>query len=197
MGRNKKLVEEIFRISRCLKMNLSKAIACFRELGFKPKLDRFEDRLVAQKIVYLLQLKGIKMGFGYDLYVRGPYSPDLTKEIYDHKQEFEQLKSDIVLDKKESKGIAQMKELFELNPGLLEVAATYSFLIKEGFSAYEATKKVKKLKSFFSGSQVAVGTNLAKVYLFPPSKQLIEEMKKEFAPLERAAIEDFNRRNYE
>jgi uncharacterized protein YwgA len=178
-------------------MNLKKAIACFKELGFKPKLDKFEDRLIAQKIVYLLQLKGVKTEFNYDLYVRGPYSPDLTKELYDHRQEFENLKTDVVLSKKESKAIQEMKELFELKPGLLEVAATYAFLVKEGLSAYEATKKVKKLKSFFTGSEVAVGTNLAKVYLFPPSEKDIAEMKKEFSRWEQAAIEDFNRRNYE
>lgn len=178
-------------------MNLKKAIACFKELGFKPKLERFEDRLIAQKVVYLLQLKGVKSGFSYDLYVRGPYSPDLTRELYSHKQEFEGLETDAFLKKDELSAVHEMKELFELKPGLLEVAATYSFLIKEGLSAYEATKKVKKLKSFYAEGQVAVGTNLAKLYLFPPSKELIEEMKKEFAPLEQAAIEDFKRRNYE
>ena len=171
-------------------MKTEKVIAILKELGFKPNINRFQDRLIVQKIVYLLQLKGVKIGFDYGLYVRGPYSPDLTKEVYSRVKDFENLRTAATLNSNEIKAIQKLKEIFELKPGLLEVAATYAFFIKEGFSAYEATKKVKKFKPFFSESTIAVGTSVAKEFLFKPSKKAEEEMKREFAVWENAYITD-------
>lgn len=38
----------------------------------------FNDRLILQKSVYLLQAAGIHMGYRFRWYIRGPYSPDVT-----------------------------------------------------------------------------------------------------------------------
>jgi uncharacterized protein YwgA len=38
----------------------------------------FNERLILQKSVYLLQSAGIHMGFRFRWYLRGPYSPDIT-----------------------------------------------------------------------------------------------------------------------
>ena len=38
----------------------------------------FNDRLILQKSVYLLQAGGIHMGYRFRWYLRGPYSPDMT-----------------------------------------------------------------------------------------------------------------------
>ncbi len=51
-------------------------------------------------------------------------------------------------------------------------------------------KKVRKLKPFMTETQIAVGVNKAKGFLFLPSEELIREIKKELAPWEAAAIED-------
>ena len=42
----------------------------------------FDKRLVLQKTVYLLQAFGLNIGYRYTWYLRGPYSPDLTKVAY-------------------------------------------------------------------------------------------------------------------
>lgn len=42
----------------------------------------FEDRLICQKKIYLLQSLGTDLGYAYNWYVRGPYSPALTSYIF-------------------------------------------------------------------------------------------------------------------
>lgn len=44
----------------------------------------FEDRLIAQKKMYLLQSLGTDLGYEYNWYVRGPYSPSLANYIYNN-----------------------------------------------------------------------------------------------------------------
>lgn len=44
--------------------------------------ESFDDRLVCQKKIYLLQSLGTDLGYSYNWYVRGPYSPSLTNYVY-------------------------------------------------------------------------------------------------------------------
>lgn len=44
--------------------------------------DSFDERLICQKKIYLLQSLGTNLGYTYNWYVRGPYSPVLTTYIY-------------------------------------------------------------------------------------------------------------------
>lgn len=46
--------------------------------------DSFDDRLICQKKIYLLQSLGTDLGYTYNWYVRGPYSPSLTSYIYNN-----------------------------------------------------------------------------------------------------------------
>ena len=46
--------------------------------------ESFDDRLMSQKKVYLLQSLGTDLGYTYNWYVRGPYSPSLTNNIYNN-----------------------------------------------------------------------------------------------------------------
>lgn len=41
-------------------------------------LSNFDDRLIFQKTIYLLQSFGINLGYPFSWYLRGPYSPPLT-----------------------------------------------------------------------------------------------------------------------
>ena len=50
-----------------------KVIAFFKELGFQFDISRFDNRLIAQKLVCLLDLRGIDFGYSCSLYVHGPY----------------------------------------------------------------------------------------------------------------------------
>jgi uncharacterized protein YwgA len=43
----------------------------------------FGQRLLTQKTVYLLQSFGLYLGYLFTWYIRGPYSPSLTRDAYD------------------------------------------------------------------------------------------------------------------
>ncbi|MHC4205034.1 MAG: hypothetical protein ACYSTT_10320 [Planctomycetota bacterium] len=45
-------------------------------------IDFFTDRLIMQKTVYLAQAAGVNLGYFYQWYLHGPYSPSLTRDEY-------------------------------------------------------------------------------------------------------------------
>lgn len=46
-------------------------------------LSKFQDRLRLQKTVYLLQAFGIYLGYNFNWYLYGPYSPGLTRDAFE------------------------------------------------------------------------------------------------------------------
>jgi uncharacterized protein YwgA len=44
---------------------------------------KFQDRLRLQKTVYLLQAFGIYLGYNFNWYLYGPYSPGLTRDAFE------------------------------------------------------------------------------------------------------------------
>lgn len=52
-------------------------------VGFdRVDMDNFNNRLIYQKVIYLMQNFGLSLGYGYSWYVKGPYSPDLAKTLF-------------------------------------------------------------------------------------------------------------------
>jgi len=51
-------------------------------------MDNFDNRLMYQKLIYLTQNYGLSLGYGYSWYVKGPYSPELTKTLFTITPEF-------------------------------------------------------------------------------------------------------------
>ena len=172
--------------------DFGKVLACLKGLGMRaPSTDDFEDKLIIQKAVYLLQLKGVKTGFGFNLYVRGPYSPALTIELYQHKRELRALETTSKLSERETEAVQELHELTGLKPSLLEVAATYAyFAFEQGKDPLTATKGVRAMKGFYPETQIALGISHAKKFLFKPSVADIAEMKREHEALERVSLHD-------
>lgn len=56
--------------------------AFLRELGQPLDISTKDNRLRTQKAVYLGQLTGVDLGYRYNWYVHGPYSPSLTQDYY-------------------------------------------------------------------------------------------------------------------
>lgn len=52
------------------------------ELG-KPDMSEFDNRIKYQKIVYLLQASGISLGYGFNWYIKGPYSSPLAHDLFE------------------------------------------------------------------------------------------------------------------
>lgn len=46
------------------------------------KLDSFNERLIVQKALYLAQAAGHDCGHFFRWYLRGPYSPDVTRDVF-------------------------------------------------------------------------------------------------------------------
>jgi len=168
--------------------NIGKAIACFRALGFAPDMDSFQDRLMAQKIVFLLELKGVKMDFGYGMYVHGPYSRFLAGELYANRQETKTLKTGEKLTAQEADAVSEMKAVFSLDPAILEIASTYAFYAyKERLPAWEAHRRTRELKGSLPSAKITLGINRAKEFLFVPTERELREMREEFAPWQSAS----------
>ena len=51
-------------------------------LGLPFQIRTFRDRLIMQKAVYLAQAAGVNLGYYYQWYLYGPYSPSLTRDEY-------------------------------------------------------------------------------------------------------------------
>ncbi|KAG2472740.1 MAG: hypothetical protein NPMRTH4_1800002 [Nitrosopumilales archaeon] len=94
-------------------------------------LDKFNDRLILQKLGYLAQSLGASGGFNFSWYLRGPYSPILTKMLYKaEKSGVFKKKPNLYVDEK--KIVKKLKKLLknELDdPQKLELYASVWYLI--------------------------------------------------------------------
>jgi hypothetical protein len=171
-----------------------KVIAFFKELGFNFDISQFDDRLVAQKLVCLLELKGIDLGYPCSIYVRGPYSPDLTEDLFEFTREFENLETVIRLNATERETAGDLGRIFGLRPVPLEVGATYGYYsLRQKCDPLDASRQVKRLKPFYSEAQIALGISKAKEFLFRPTQRDLEELKKETGIWQRASLKSLEK----
>jgi uncharacterized protein YwgA len=171
-----------------------KVIAFFKELGFEFTISRFDDRLIAQKVVCLLDLKGVNLGYPYSIYVRGSYSPNLTEDLFAFTNEFENLETESRLSAAEKETAGDLGRIFGLKPVPLEVGATYGYYsLRQNCNPLEALRQVKKLKPFYSEAQIALGISKAKEFLFRPTEKDLEELKKETGIWQRASLKSLEK----
>ena len=57
-------------------------MAYLENLGLSGDMESFSNRKRIQKIVYLLRQFGADLDFSYNWYIHGPYSPELTKVLF-------------------------------------------------------------------------------------------------------------------
>lgn len=99
----------------------------FQKLSIKK--ESFDDRLICQKKVYLLQSLGTDLGYSYNWYVRGPYSPALTNYVYNNldvlaSENFDECK----LSMKAQKNIDSVNGLADDKRPELNIASWYELL---------------------------------------------------------------------
>jgi len=189
MEESQDLAVQVPPLRRLIMENRKKVIAFFKELGFEFDISRFDDRLIAQKIVCLLDLRGINLGYSCSMYVRGPYSPDLTQDLFEFTSEFEDLKTDVRLNAPEKETAGELGRIFGLKTVPLEVGATYGYYtLRQNCDPLEALRNVKRLKPFYSEAQIALGISKAKEFLFRPTRKDLEDLKKETGIWQRASL---------
>lgn len=109
-----------------------------RALGVPLRLLTFDDRLIIQKSIYLAQAAGHDCGHYYRWYLRGPYSPDLTRDAFGIQAEVEAGLDDSdqwMLDETAQQRLNRVKPLIpqdgdeSVNAHTLELLASVHFLV--------------------------------------------------------------------
>ena len=110
------------------------------ELGFVLKkiedyefsMDKFDDRLKLQKLVYLLQAHGVYLGYDFSWYLRGPYCSLLTHNGFSLKDSYDVIPDNVQLkDKKDRDNFEKFLEFIKnKNINALEIAASLHYLDK-------------------------------------------------------------------
>jgi hypothetical protein len=153
-------------------------------LGIPLCLDAFDDRMVLQKTIYLCQVGGVHLGYRYNWYLRGPYSPALTRDAFELraqvKSEFDET-SGSKLDEESIRRLGKISRLWRVKPRAerprwLELLASVLFLTRsydgrgkdaaglreilarndKHFSASEVCQALKELASHGLTSQPAI-----------------------------------------
>ncbi len=137
-----------------------------RELGVQGDVGGFDSRLILQKTVYLLEEAGIRLGYPFNWYLRGPYSPALTRDLFGLPTSNSDI-DDWVLDE-HSKQIAEklrpvvaarQSEDQAATSRRLELTASLHYLARRGRLSIEdpdeAVRQLAQNGKHFSSEQVA------------------------------------------
>lgn len=154
-----------------------------------PKDDEnFQDRLILQKLTFLIKSLGIKMNYNFNLYKSGPYCPDLTQDYYNNSWRVVNLDSQLKPYPREIKIFDQIKDIIFSHPlyekysaSLLE-AITTAYYIKQvnpDIIDDEVFMKTKDEKPYLSDKIVLIAINLVKKLMFKP-EYITDDMKEEF-----------------
>lgn len=132
-----------------------------------PSTNDLDNRVIAQKIVYLASSLGVECGdFEFNWYKRGPYSPALTRVLYDNNTD-ESFFSAFQLKEDAKKILHPLKSLFLKKPvnmkevDWIELLASTHFLLKKHHDILTATKELVMLKPKYTKDDV----HLAAAYL--------------------------------
>ena len=131
------------------------------------KVETFEDRLILQKTVYLAQAAGVRLGYFFRWYLRGPYCPNVADDGFAVSLEVAQNLDDSkrwTLDEASRGRLAKMRSMFagKDRAGLarkLELLASVHYLIEQkqvrDQSARTITKKLHACDKLFTEAEVA------------------------------------------
>ena len=111
-----------------------------REAGVPIEVGQFDNRLVLQKSVCTLQYAGVKLGYRFRWYLRGPYCTELTSDAFWLAGQKPQLEDELKgwrLDDESRKRIAALKDLFTGGSltklaKRLELLASVLFIVRTG-----------------------------------------------------------------
>ena len=114
---------------------------------FEFDIGEFSSRLRLQKYVFIARFFGLDLGYGFGLYLRGPYSPDLSRDYYELAEE--------EVAPASLPGTFRREDFLKLVKGKeewwLEIAATILLLWEEGWrkrdEVIEAVARIKSIES--------------------------------------------------
>jgi hypothetical protein len=123
------------------------------DLGLPPTIRRVSDRKAVQKAVYLGQAAGVDLGYRYNWYRMGPYSPGLTRDYFALADEINDTDSNTVGDfelrDSVRRRLQRIRPLLDVpggvalaQPDWLELVASVHFLLKRRCLSVEEARKV-------------------------------------------------------
>lgn len=144
------------------------AILTLDKLGIEATLEDFPNRLSVQKATYLAQAAGINLGYYYSWYLRGPYSPALTKDLYSSREfesELASIKQRWALDTESNQRLDRLRPLVSRaaeagsdQARRLELLASVHFLIDRAQvasrNAGEIAGRLQQFGKNFSADEV-------------------------------------------
>jgi hypothetical protein len=93
----------------------------------------FNDRLILQKTVYLMEQFGLNIGYHFSWYLRGPYSPSLARDAYTVVKTYSQIQpvkfDDPTKEKRFGEFLAFIKPFLRKHANLEKIASIH-FLCK-------------------------------------------------------------------
>jgi uncharacterized protein YwgA len=133
-----------------------------------PNMEFFNDRLLLQKKVFLLQELGVKLGYRFNLYIHGPYSRDLATDGYriNTMVNSSKGKKEIVIDNSAFKKLADLEKNHKNDFLWFELLATITYLRnrlkknKEYIKEYISDKKPYVFNLFEEGYNKLISEKL-------------------------------------
>ncbi len=126
--------------------------AVFNKVG-NFSLDTFNDRLIVQKTVYLMQAFDLNIGYHFSWYLRGPYSSGLASDAFELQSKPELLSLQLKFPNNEveerfNRFLEFMKDK-KNDPHVLEILASVHYLKQQNprMSNEEALKKLHETES--------------------------------------------------
>lgn len=130
--------------------------------------DSFDDRLLSQKKIYLLEQLGVDLGYSYNWYIRGPYSPDLTTYIFNNldmlkEQDFSSYKISNSVEQE----IQKINNMVDSKPSELSVPSWYELLasvlyIKKNWNSPDCYQSLIEHKPQYTKEQYELAINQLK-----------------------------------
>lgn len=108
-------------------------------------LETFQDRMKLQKLTYLAREVGFDCGLAFNWYVRGPYSPSLTRVLFSAEETGELAIDNAKPDQNETEIIRNLRQLMGNSidhPSELELMASVWYVLPEGDLSADARGKI-------------------------------------------------------
>lgn len=123
-------------------------------VGVGDQINTVEQRMETQKAIYLAQSMGVELGYSYGWYLKGPYSPSLTRDYYElHATAEEDFAEGRNLKNRVRGVLDQLRTLIDARPAQLsrahwlELLASIRYLIREtGYTEDRARERLARLK---------------------------------------------------
>ncbi len=112
------------------------------------KINSFNERLRSQKIQYFAQFFKVSPHYQFNLYIWGPYSPDLSHDLFEIQKNKTKIKLDKLIPEELEKRFTSLKKFIEGKSNRqLELVATLHWLLNVAhLSVDEAEKRLNELK---------------------------------------------------